>query len=160
MNAFAKTKLVADTSLISRINSLKKREGGRVIPVYVRYAFVAAVAAGLMLVIFMRGMPWETQDVVSPVAVQSSPSSSSSQQSHKDSNTTASEIERPSNVKNSDLASARDSNSTNKNLADKGHHKNNSANKEDSHMVAVTSPTEESNPYWRIVKIRRPFPLI
>lgn len=134
MNAFAKTKLVADTSLgFPDKNSLKKRESGRVIPIYVRYAFVAAVAAGLMLVIFMRGMPWENQDVVSPVAVQSSPSSSSSQQSQGE-----------STAKNSDLASSEVSNSTDKNLADRGHHKNSGTNK-DSHTAAGTSPTGESN---------------
>jgi len=145
MNAFAKTKLVADTSLsFPDKNSLKKREGGRVIPIYVRYAFVAAVAAGLMLIMFMRGMPWQTQEVISPVAEQSS--SSSSQPSQKDSNTNTNGIERPSNAKNSELASDEISNSAVKNSADKNNHKKSSnINQERSGTLADVSPAAESN---------------
>lgn len=146
MNAFEKTKLVADTSVgFPDKNSLKKRKEGRVIPVYVRYAFVAAVAAGLMLIMFMRGMPWQTPEVVLPVAEQSSTSTSSSHASHDDSNTNANEIESQLNTKNPDLASDQISNSAGENLADKINHPNiTNGNEKRADLLADASPIAEN----------------
>ncbi len=60
MNAFAATKLVADSSVIFPYkNSLKKRGAGRLVPMYVRISLIAA-AVCLMLIMFMRGSLWQT----------------------------------------------------------------------------------------------------
>lgn len=68
MDVYKRTIFVADEKIIfPDKESLKKREG-RVVPLGARYILVAAVAASLMLLFFMKGIDWNRSGNVPAVA--------------------------------------------------------------------------------------------
>ncbi|HUM48083.1 MAG TPA: hypothetical protein PLD84_14220, partial [Chitinophagales bacterium] len=69
LDAYKASKLKADLSVVyPDKNSLKKKEPGKVVPLYARYILSAAVAAGLLLLFFVKGIQWTPGTGVSPVA--------------------------------------------------------------------------------------------
>jgi hypothetical protein len=69
-NVWMQTRLISDGAIIfPHKELLKKNEGGRVVPMVSKYVLMAVVAAGLMLLIFIKGIPWY-QSAAPPVAQQ------------------------------------------------------------------------------------------
>lgn len=59
LKAYKSTILAADTSIVFPDKpALKKKEPGAVIPMFARYALSGAIAAGLVLLLLMKGVPW------------------------------------------------------------------------------------------------------
>ena len=138
MNAYAATKLIADSSTVfPNKNSLKRRDR-RVIPMYVRYGVVVALAASLMLIVMMRGVNWNNISINSQVAEQ--PVSSPSSQEENKSNNSASEVKKQASPSNSEIASSQTVNSAEKNIAEKVNHKENkNTSKKNSQLFADAS---------------------
>ncbi len=69
LDAYKSTLLVADRSVVfPDKQSLKKKEPGSIIPLYARYLLSGAVAAGLLLLLFVKGVPWWSADHDMPIA--------------------------------------------------------------------------------------------
>ncbi|MEO6167090.1 MAG: hypothetical protein ABIO46_09090 [Chitinophagales bacterium] len=69
LDAYKASKLEADLTIVyPDKNSLKKKEPGKVVPLYARYILSAAVAAGLLLLFFVKGIQWTPGKGVVPVA--------------------------------------------------------------------------------------------
>ena len=73
LNAYKSTILIADQSVVFPDKQrLKKKVPGTVIPMFTRYVLSGAVAAGLVLLLLVKGVPWWTGNNDLPLATNES----------------------------------------------------------------------------------------
>lgn len=73
LNTYKSTILIADQSVVFPDKQrLKKKASGTVIPMFTRYVLTGAVAAGLVLLLLVKGVPWWTGNSDLPLATNES----------------------------------------------------------------------------------------